>query len=251
LVSSSSPGSVSGLRTQVSDFLVPAVYAISKPFNDIADNIRDISGLADLQATNKRLMAENARLKEWYQTALRLEAENKSLKKLLNLKTTGNHKYITSTVMMDTGRSFVKSILVDATEHDGVKKNQAVISGSGLIGRIIDVGEKTSRILLLTDINSRIPILVENSNQHAILAGDNDSLPKLVHLPKDSNVKDGALIITSGYGGVFPKGLPIGQVVMSDKGTPLVRPFEDLDGVTYIKIIQTPNKKDVINKVEQ
>lgn len=238
-----------GFRAGVSDAFVPLVHAVSKPFHDVAQNIRDISGLASLQATNDRLTRENARLRDWYQTALRLEAENRSLKNLMNLKVDESGGYITAKILMDTGRSFVKTILVSGNVNDGVLKDQPVVSGLGLVGRIIDAGEKTSRVLLVTDINSRVPVIIENSNQHAILAGGNEALPRLIHLPEGSKVSAGARIVTSGYGGVFPKGLPVGTVVIDSTGAVAVDLFEDLERTSYVKIVQKSRQKPILNKV--
>src|SRR5262245_30718707 len=175
-----------GLRAGAADTFAPVLSAIGQPVQEAAIFVRNVSGLTQLQAENLRLQQENQRLREWYQTALVLEAENKSLRDLMNIRLDPQNSYITARVLADSGNTFVKSLLVSAGSNEGVKKGQAVISGDGVIGRIVEVGKNTARVLLLTDMNSRVPVLVENSRQHAILAGENEQAPILAHLPPDS-----------------------------------------------------------------
>ena len=232
-----SPQSVSGVRMGVSDALAPVLSTVTKPLVQAADIVRNASGLGDLQAENIRLKQENLRLKEWYQTALLLEAENKSLKDLLNVKVEPHYKTVTTRVLADSGNAFAKSILIAAGSNDGIQKGQAVMAGEGLIGRVIETGKQTSRVLLITDINSRVPVLVEDTRQHAILAGQNRNATYLAHLPLDSNVKEGARIITSGHGGIFPHGLAVGRVSSTQNSQLGVEPFADFSRVVHVRVL--------------
>ena len=134
------PNILSGARVNVVDVFAPVLSTISQPFQDMAAAVSSISGRAALKAENVKLQAENARLREWYQTALMLQAENQSLQKLLNLKVSGEHKYVTARVISDSGNAFVKTLLVGSGQKDGIAKNQAVLAGEGMIGRIIETG---------------------------------------------------------------------------------------------------------------
>lgn len=231
------PQGVSTLRSGVADALGPALGAISRPLQSAALFVRDVSGLSELQAQNARLEQENVRLREWYQTALQLEAENKSLRDLLHVKIEPENRFITARILADAGSNFVKSLLVEAGTTDGVQKGHAVISGEGLIGRVIESGRGVSRVLLVTDINSRVPVLVEDSSQHAILAGQNTINPVLLHLPPGSSIKNGARIITSGYGGIFPHGLPVGRVSVGEDGVYKVQLFANFDRLVHVRIV--------------
>lgn len=239
-VSVFNPQGIGTLRAGVSDIFSPVLSFVSKPAQDAAVFVRNVTGLAEMQAENIRLQKENMRLREWYQTALVLEAENQSLRDLLNVKIDPQSRYITARILADSGNTFVKSLLVAAGKKDGVEKGQAVVSGNGVIGRIVDAGQKTSRVLLITDINSRVPVLVENSRQHAILAGANNNSPVLVHLPPDSDVEEGARIITSGHGGVFPSGLPVGRVVRGEDGGVHIELYADFDRMIHVRVIDRP-----------
>lgn len=237
LFSAVNPQGVGTIRAATLDAIGPVLGTISKPVQSAVLFVRDVSGLSELQADNARLEQENLRLREWYQAALLLEAENKSLRDLLHVKIEPENRYITARILADAANTFVKSLLVDAGMNDGVQKGQAVISGEGVIGRVVEAGNNVSRVLLVTDINSRVPILVEDSSQHAILAGQNDENPVLVHLPPDSEIKSGARIITSGYGGVFPHGLPIGRVTIGADGVYKVQLFADFDRLIHVRIV--------------
>ena len=240
------PGMMAGTRISATDMMAPILSAFSKPFQNAAEAIGSVSGVASLRAENTQLKTENIRLREWYQTALMLQAENQSLQELLNLKVNSAHQYVTARVISDAGNAFVKTVLVAAGKSDGVQKDQAVLAGEGMIGRVIESGNKAARVLLLTDINSRIPILIEGSSQKAVLAGDNKPLPVLKHLPPDAGVAKGVRIVTSGHGGIFPPGLPIGRVVKNDQGNFAVKLYADMNQVAYVRIVNAPLDPNLI-----
>ncbi len=233
------PSFVEGARTDISDSFAPLLSAAATPFNAVSNAISEGTGIGDLQAENARLKAENARLKTWYQTALQLEAENKSLGDLLNVKIEPHYRFVTARTISDSGNSFVHSLLVKAGKQDGVGKGQAVINGHGLLGRIIETGRETSRVLLITDLNSRIPVMIENSRIKAVLRGDNSPFPVLALLPDDTELHNGMRILTSGDGGVFPPGLPVGKIVSTEYGVPVIAPFAGTDRAGFVRIVNS------------
>ena len=246
VISAFRPQSFEGLRTNVSDIFSPALSTISMPFQQINLFLHDVTNLAQLQADNLRLEQENTRLRQWYQTALLLDSENRSLRELLNLEVDKSYSHISARILSDSGNTYVKSMLASVGNTNGVVKGAAVVAGEGLVGRIVEVGENTSRILLINDINSRVPVVVEDTGQHAIMAGYNERNPKLIHLPEDSKISEGARIITSGYGGVYPHGLPVGRVIIEKNGDMSVILFADFDRLQIIRIL----KKDQSGKVD-
>lgn len=230
------PQALSGLRVGTADALAPVLNIVSTPLQKAAVFVRDVTGLAEIQAENARLVQENIKLREWYQAALLLEAENKSLRELMNVKVEPQHTYITARILSDSTSSFAKSLLVSAGTEDGVRSGQAVIAGDGLIGRVIEAGSKTARVLLITDMNSRVPILIEDSRQQAIFSGQNTHKGTLIHLPLETKVSKGARVITSGVGGVFPVGLPVGLVsAVGDKI--VIEPFADFNRLMHVRIV--------------
>jgi len=245
-VSLARPGALSGARMAASDLMTPLLSAFSRPFQDAAAVIGNVSGFASLKAENEQLRAENTRLREWYQSALMLQAENQTLQQLLNLKPDPRHSFVTARVVADTGNAYVRTVLLSAGEDDGVAKGQAVLSGEGLVGRVIETGRSSSRVLLVTDLNSRIPVMVEGSRQKAILSGTNSDVPVLRHLPPDSEVREGMRIVTSGDGGIFPPGLPVGRVGAVQGISWPVRPFADLSRVTHVRVVDVPDDPHLI-----
>lgn len=244
LISFIRPQTTEGMRTNAVDLFLPVFAAISQPFQTAADVISDVSGVAQMRAEIAQLQSENDRLREWYQTALLLQSENQSLQALLNLKSEPQHRFVTTRVVADSGSSYVKSFIIAAGTNDRVQKDHAVLAENGLVGRVIETGRNTSRVLLINDMNSRVPILVEGSRQKAIMAGTNESLPILIYPPADTEMEVGARVITSGHGGIFPPGLPIGRIEKSAGGDYFVRPFADMNRVTYVRVLdasQNPN----------
>ena len=240
LASSARPQMLHGIQTGVADIISPAIAMLARPIQQAAEFVRNVSGLAELQSQNIQIQQENGRLREWYQMALLLEAENRSLRDLLNLKLPALHSYITTRVLSDVGNAFVKSVLVEAGSEDGVQKGQAVLSGEGLIGRIVQVGKNTSRVLLVTDRNSRVPVLVENTQQHAILAGRNNKKPVVMRVANGNTISIGARIVTSGRGGVFPYGLPIGRIFLDENGEKRVKLNADMGALVHVRIVNKP-----------
>lgn len=245
-----SPSLWSSPRLIATDALTPAITYVGAPFRAAGGAISDITGLTQIRAENARLKAESKQLHEWYQTAMLLRAENQSLKDLLNVIPEPDQSYITTRVIADSGSSFIKTVLIEAGISHGVEEGQAVLGSQGMIGRVIEVGQHASRVLLLNDINSHIPVVVEGANQRAILAGSNVDMLNLIHLPPDVLVEKGSRIVTSGSGGIFPNGLPIGEVVEIKNGTPLVKMYSDPYAAGYVQIIEKPQDPSVRDSIK-
>jgi len=131
----------------------------------------------------------------------------------------------------------VHSLLVVAGARDGVAKGQAVITGEGLVGRVVEAGERSARVLLITDINSRIPVVVQRTGDRALLAGDNSPYPRLLYLSPDAVVLVGDQVVTSGHGGVFIPGLPVGRVRAVTDDAVEVEPYVDWDRIEYVRLL--------------
>jgi rod shape-determining protein MreC len=138
----------------------------------------------------------------------------------------------------DAGSAFVRSMLLNAGARDGVRNGQAVMTADGLAGRITEVGDSSARVLLITDINSRIPVMVERTRDHAMLSGDNSRQPQLNFLPPGVQVQLGDRIVTSGHGGTYPAGLPVGVVAsIGDRGVIRVEPLVDWSRMEFVRVV--------------
>jgi rod shape-determining protein MreC len=246
-VSATNPTTLQGARIFATDALAPLIAAINKPAQIASDYISTVSGIGKLQEEVTALRQENARLREWHEAALTLKAENARLADLLKLKIPETSGFITARVISDAGNTFAQSVLVLAGAGDGVVKGQAVLSGDGLVGRVIESGNKASRILLLTDINSRVPVVIEGSDMRAIMAGQNHPYPTLDHLPPDHKVQSGSRVVTSGHGGMFMPGMPVGQTYVDERGHVFVQLFAGMDRLNYVRIIDKVLDQAILN----
>jgi rod shape-determining protein MreC len=244
------PNLWSSQRIVATDAMAPVITYIGAPFRVLGETLSDMAGLTQIRAENARLKAESKQLHEWYQTAMLLRAENQSLKDLLNVIPEPEQSYITTRIIADSGSSFIKSVLIEAGSDNGLEEGQAALGSQGMIGRVIEVGQHASRVLLLNDINSHIPVVIEGANQRAILAGRNEDMLNLIHLPADVLVEKGSRVVTSGSGGMFPNGLPIGEVVDVQNGTPLVKMYSDPYAAGYVQIVEKPQDPNVRQSIK-
>jgi rod shape-determining protein MreC len=224
-------------RTAIVDAISPILDVLSRPVSGAAEILENVSELANLREENARLHEDRARLLQWQSVARELDAQNQALRELLNLVPNPRARFISARVIGNTAGPFVRSALVTAGYRDGARKGQAVMTGEGFAGRVSEVGRRSARILLLTDINSRIPVLVERTRERAVLAGDNTNFPHLLYLPPNSGTAPGDRIVTSGHGGIFPPGLPVGVVSSAGEDGISVQPFVDWSRVEYVRLV--------------
>lgn len=224
------------LRTAVLDVVTPVYVVLSQPVDAVARLTDEVRALVALRNENVRLREENARLIRWRDEVSRLKAENEQLRDLLAFVPDPPVRFMTARVVADTGSVFVRSLLVSAGSEAGVAKGQAVLGNAGLVGRVIEAGRNSARILLLTDINSRVPVLIEGSQTRGILAGDNGPRPRIVFIAEQSQLAVGDRVVTSGHGGSLPAGLPVGEVASIEDGSIRVQLFVRGSEVEYVRI---------------
>jgi rod shape-determining protein MreC len=225
------------LRSATADFVSPVLSVLSQPVAAVGGVVDRVRQAALLYEENDRLRSENAVLLQWQQAARQLEGENAELRGLTNYYPETTSWFATGQVIGTAGGAYSRNLLINRGSADGISKGQAVASGAGLVGRIAEVGSRASRVLLLTDLNSRIPVSLDSTHERAILAGDNTDRPQLIYLPPHAKPQPGDKLVTSGDGGVFPPGLIVG-VVSSIEGTTIrVEPATDLSRVEYLRVI--------------
>jgi rod shape-determining protein MreC len=224
--------------SRVSDLLTPALEVAVRPIEASRQVARQVGELVALRAENAQLREQNRRLLEWQGAARQLAIENASLRQLLHGVAEDQHPTaVTARVVADAGGPFVQTVLVNAGAEQGVAKGMAAVNERGLAGRVIEVGRRSARVLLLTDFNSRIPVMVEPSRDQAILAGDNSREPGLVFLPLNPRLSLGDRVVTSGRGGLLPPGLEIGVVSAIGDQKVTVTPLVDWDRLAYLRLL--------------
>ena len=180
----------------------------------IVKKIIDQTSFVNLQEQeNKNLFTENIRLKKFEILSKLYENENILLKNQLNLIPQNYNNFITVKAINAPGNIFSHSLLLNAGRKDGVEKGNAVLFNGVFIGQVFRVGENSSRVLLISDVNSMIPVVVSNNRIPSILTGENLVLPSLKFLPNNVKLTNGSVVQTSGHGGLLPSGLSIGTVV--------------------------------------
>lgn len=226
------------MRAATVDAVAPILDAVSQPVATVNDMVAEARRLAQLRAENGDLRDRNARLLRWQAVARRLEAENQSLRQLMHMVADPDQRFLTARVIGDQGSAFARSVLVNAGEREGVAQGQAALTGSGLAGRVAQVGQRASRVLLLTDLNSRVPVLVGKARNRAVLAGNNSARPQALYLAPRVEIVPGDRVVTSGHGGLLPSDLPVGQVAsVGDGGIVQVQPFVDFDRMEYLRLV--------------
>ncbi|MBN9496170.1 MAG: rod shape-determining protein MreC [Alphaproteobacteria bacterium] len=224
-------------RMTVVDGVAPILDAIGKPIDTAARMIDTARHYADVHEENRRLREENLRLLHWQQVARNLEAENRAMRDMQRVATEPGLTFVTARVIADAGGAFVRSVLIAAGTRDGIAKGQPALVPDGLVGRVGETGERAARVLLLTDLNSHVPVQIEGTRDRAIIDGDNSDMPKLTFLSSGARPQLGDRIVTSGDGGVFPPGLPVGIVVQTGEHGVRVRPFADFHRLEAIRIV--------------
>jgi rod shape-determining protein MreC len=229
--------SIESLRNSVMDVAAPALEMLSRPSTLLDTAVSRARDFVTVYQENARLAEENERLLGWQQAALRLAAENAQLRDLLRVAPEPATSFVTARVIANSGGAYVRSVMVNAGRENGVVRGEAAVTGEGLIGRVSEVGSRAARILLITDLNSRVPVIIESSRQRAVLAGDNSEHPSLRYLEAGAAIRIGDRVVTSGQGGVFPPGLPVGVVATFDGELARVEPFVELSRVDYLRLV--------------
>ena len=229
---------VDKVRSSFVNALIPIVDVMSHPVASLTEVVNNLAALPGIRETNIKLERENLYLRQWYLAARKLQAENKQLHALLSSVSNTNRAYITARVVASFSGPFKNSLVVNAGLAQGVENGQAVLSQQGLIGRVVEVGKYTSRVLPITDIKSRVPVVLETNRLRAIMVGNNSSSPNLAYIPQGSQLVVGDRIYSSGDGDVFPAGLPVGVVLVVDGEDASVQPFEKFNKVQFVRIVK-------------
>ncbi|HEY5008714.1 MAG TPA: rod shape-determining protein MreC, partial [Caulobacteraceae bacterium] len=215
----------------------PVSNVIATPVRWIGDGVNGVKQYFFAVSENRRLRAEVADLSQWRDKAVALKDDNVRYQSLLGLKTDPPIPMIGARVIADSRGPFANTRLADAGVEAGVSVGNPVMTEHGLVGRVLGVANGVSRILLLTDVASRTPVLDDRSNSRAILTGDGGTAPKLDYLRGADPVKAGDRILTSGDGGLFPRGLPVGTVVQGLDGNWRVRLDADDGPIDLVRIL--------------
>ena len=226
------------LRMEITDRVIPNFSAVTAPVTSAANILRSARSYTRIYQQNQVLRRELQQMKAWKEAALQREQENARLLDLNNVRLDPKFTKITGVVLADSGSPFRQTVLLNVGRRDGIVDGWAAIDGIGLVGRIAGVGERTSRVILLTDTSSRIAVSIESNGQRAMIVGDNTSRPPLEFLEAPETVRPGDRVVTSGDGGVFPSGLLVGQVTQTQSGRLRVRLAADIQRLEFLRVLR-------------
>lgn len=218
-------------------FVMPVYDTVAMPVRALENLLVGLRGVAALREEAVLLRLENERLKRWQRRSEILESENRQLRAVLGVALPPEKQAVTARVIAAPGGSFFHSLLVDHGAGYPVRRGDPVVTADGLVGMVIAPGTRYSRVLLITDVNARIPILLSRENWPGLSVGRNGQLLKLDFLPLNAAIETGELVQTSGHGGLLPAGLPVGRVVRVEEESVLVEPAVDLVRLSYVSIL--------------
>ena len=226
-----------------SSIVRPKIINTILMFNDFITNSTPyILSFKKYLKSKEQLILENNSLKEeseknsfWELKSRRLEIENNLLKRELSLAPPASNNYVTAKITIDTKSSYSQSIIINVGSTSNIQKGQAAITAKGLVGSVVEVYDNYSRVLLITDINSKIPVRIGEQNIKAIVFGSNKEKLQLSYLKDNYTINDQDLVYTSGDGGYFNSGIPLG-FIKEDNNKFYVIPTNDLQKLQYVQI---------------
>ncbi len=241
------PALVEHLRDGATDMAGPVLAVLGQPVTAVRGWVSTLGAWRHVYAENADLREDNRRLMTWRDAALRLETENESLRAQLHVAPDPAIGAVMTRVIGDPAGGFMQSVLLAGGAAQGIDKGQpAVTAAAGpgepglgaFVGRVVQVGDDSARLLLITDVNSRIPVVLEQSHIHAILGGDDGDRPQLLFLPAGASIATGERVVTSGTDRQLPPGIAVGVVASNDEGGVRVQPLADLGRLDFVSVLQ-------------
>jgi len=225
------------LRMSSNDFLAPVIDFVSAPIRGVETMVEGIRTVASLRAENVRLQAENDLLQRWRRRAEILESENQQLRSVTGTVSDEIRSLITARAVTAPGGSFAHTILIAIGNESGIAAGDPVITSNGLVGIVYEVGRAYARVLMISDINARIPVMLASSSWPGLTIGRNDEYLELAFLPAEARPEVGELVLTSGHGGILPAGLAVGRVDRVDDDDIRVRPAVEFRNLGYVSVL--------------
>jgi rod shape-determining protein MreC len=241
------------LRSGLDDLLAPAYAVVAGPIEALENGTGAVGNLFNLAGQNAQLRAENARLLQWQAVAMALQAQNDALRASLNYIPRPAPEFFTAPVVADLGGVYARSVLVATSPSEGIAPQDMVgaiaMDGRGIAGRVVDAGSRSARVLLITDLNSRIPVGLGARGAPALMAGTNGPDPQLLYWSPGQPPQEGDMVLSSSEGGAFPPGLPIGVVHYDAQNEPEVLPLADLDDLRMLRLFIYPNDQPQLTPI--
>ena len=235
---------VNYLKSLISELVYRTSFVTSLPEKYIGYSFRAIEGHIKIYNNYSLIEEQLSNLKSQKYEVEFLETENQRLKKILE-DITYSSEVVMAKVLIDKQSPFLRSIIINKGSKNNLKKGMAVLSDKYLVGKIVEVNYMTSRVLLLSDLNSRIPVSIEPGSIQSILIGDGKNSSTIKYLKKEIDQSKEFIVYTSGTGGLLKPGIPIGKINKENE-IYNVDFFSDFTQLRYIKVssyIEKENEK--------
>ena len=223
------------IRSIIKDIVYRTAVVANYPTKIFSGSFNLLDNHFSLYKNYNDLKKENEELKNKYSKSEFLELENSQLRKLIDEQAQSESNLVSARVMLEEQSPYLNSFVINIGANKELKNGMAVLDGKNFIGRIVDVNFFSSRILLVTDLNSKIPVISEPSGNHAILSGHGDTKPSLEYLSTNHKIQNGDKIYTSGKEGIFTPGIPIGEARV-EKEIIEVELYSELSEITFVNI---------------
>ena len=223
------------VRSFIKDTIYRGSLVVSSPtrvFENLSNLVKEHINLYD---NYSQLVDENNKIKNNISYSDFLKLENTQLRKLIDEQISSPSNLVSARVLLDKKSPYLNSFIINAGNNRNIKNGMAVLDGVNFIGKIVDVNFFSSRVLLVSDLNSKIPVIIEPSGSHAILSGHGLEMPTLEYLPENYKIQDKDKIYTSGKAGIFSSGIPIGEVKIKNEISYVIL-FSDLNQTTFVNI---------------
>lgn len=225
------------MRAGIESAAAPVGEVLSAPVRWTGDVVGYVKGYFFAVSENRRLREQVAELQDWRDEAIALKNVNARYEQMLGVHVDPPIPMVTGRSVLDSRGPFARARLVNLGARDGVRPGNPVLSEHGLVGRISGTSTNVSRMVLVTDVASRIPVMVERTDARAILTGDASRNPRLDYVRGVGMVKEGDRVITSGDGGSVPRGLPVGVVAKGIDGSWRVKLFSERTAIDYVRVL--------------
>ena len=223
------------IRSFIKDIVYRTAVVANYPTKIFSGSYNIVENHFNLYENYNNLKKENEDLKNKYSKSEFLELENSQLRKLIDEQAQSESNLVSARVMLEEQSPYLNSFVINIGANKELKNGMAVLDGKNFIGRIVDVNFFSSRILLVTDLNSKIPVISEPSGNHAILSGHGDNKPTLQYLSENHKIQEKDKIYTSGKEGIFAPGIPIGEAKIR-KDIVEVQLYSELSEITFVNI---------------
>lgn len=225
------------VRAGFDGVLAPVSGVLAAPVRWVNDGAASIGDYFFAVSQNRKLKRQVAELQQVAIADIALKNLNRRYEELLKLRTEPPIPMVTGRVVSDTRGPFSNARLIDVGSDAGVKIGNPAMSEQGVVGRVVGVSNNASRLLLLTDPESRTPVLVDRSNARAVLTGDGGPNPRLEYLRGKDAVHNGDRVLTSGDGGLYPRGLPVGVAEQDIRGVWRIRLYSDSGAIDFVRVL--------------